>query len=955
MKLKRPKPLDFSESAAPEFVAQNILVDEPFELDFKHLAPIAAESGPAEDLMVAVGGDQAAAAVIDIKERAPATSADLAQRANLAPRADTIALPRLGPTTAAVVTARTAPRALPIYVGATVVSALWALGPIAFAVGYRHDVSPLQYDAFAIIVFGLLALGSAALVWFCAYLLHQGAKLGAETRRTQLLADGMSQPATIAAHDAGSAIETVRVEIERATRAAAEARTELLSLREVLAAESQRLVEATQGSSRTAATLTSELGAEREKMSDLAGVLDAQAANVAVVITQHARMVAEASDLAETQLREAEAALTARAADLAAAAGEASDAARVASEDLGRQVARLETAGLSVGDQVRVVEESLGVQRAGLVAAAHGIRADQEVFAAQAETQLAQLNEALIGARTGASELGDTAARSGEALRELIASAAGQLRDMAEAAAHEREMFAASSADSFETITTEGARERQAIEAQTRQSIDALAQAAEETRQAAAESLTAMAEAATRDHAAIEQQARESFDGLAQAAEAARRSAVEQTEIARDRIDQLGETAFAAGQRADAIFEARLNDARALIEQTVELVEEAGHRSAERLGEGVAMARATLAQLEAVMGEVDERIARLPTEAQNRTEAVRESIERGMEDLMASARRAAEETQNIDAAFQDRVRRNYDMLSEAVRLMGVVAGAASTAGPSLAPSRALAFRAAPPPKPIAAAPTPDPEAVEPAPVAATPAHGAPDSATPAEPNQPEPSVIAAEPDPAPRIPLRAARAPIHDDPEFEALVAPPASDSAEHGLRPRLKLTPTATDEEFKTVFDAAGGRDAPAPRDAGEPSWTWKDLLSSMDDAVPADEGALADALLGEIEGMGIDAGALLPRARIDEIASALDVGESQAGRQVVRRLAPAAIRRLSRRMISDGTFRAQSDRFVGHYRDMVVDSVLSRGDNAIATSLLGSDQGRAYLLLDAAASEAV
>ena len=83
--------------------------------------------------------------------------------------------------------------------------------------------------------------------------------------------------------------------------------------------------------------------------------------------------------------------------------------------------------------------------------------------------------------------------------------------------------------------------------------------------------------------------------------------------------------------------------------------------------------------------------------------------------------------------------------------------------------------------------------------------------------------------------------------------------------------------------------------------------------------------------------------------------MGESQAGRQVVRRLAPAAIRRLSRRMISDGTFRAQSDRFVGHYRDMVVDSVLSRGDNAIASSLLGSDQGRAYLLLDAAASEAV
>jgi len=104
----------------------------------------------------------------------------------------------------------------------------------------------------------------------------------------------------------------------------------------------------------------------------------------------------------------------------------------------------------------------------------------------------------------------------------------------------------------------------------------------------------------------------------------------------------------------------------------------------------------------------------------------------------------------------------------------------------------------------------------------------------------------------------------------------------------------------------------------------------------------------------MGIDAGALLPRVRIDEVAQALAAGEAHAGRMVVRRLAPAAIRRLSRRMIADPTFRAQADRFIGRYHDLVVDSVLSRGDASVATSLLGSDQGRAYLLLDAAASEA-
>ena len=64
---------------------------------------------------------------------------------------------------------------------------------------------------------------------------------------------------------------------------------------------------------------------------------------------------------------------------------------------------------------------------------------------------------------------------------------------------------------------------------------------------------------------------------------------------------------------------------------------------------------------------------------------MRESVERSIGDLLDSARRTAEETQAIDAAFQDRVRRNYDMLSEAVRLMGVVAGAAGGAPRAAAP------------------------------------------------------------------------------------------------------------------------------------------------------------------------------------------------------------------------------------------------------------------------------
>ena len=752
-----------------------------------------------------------------------------------------------------------------IYAGATAVSVLWALAPVMFAWGYRRDVVPFQNDTFALAVFALLALGPTALVWIAAYVLHQGLRLAAETRRTQAMAEGLVRPAVLAARGAGSAVESVRLEIEQATAAASDARAELLSLRDVLAAESQRLIEATQGSNRMAGALTADLGAEREKMSAMAGALDAQAAAVTDAISRHARMVAEASDLAETQIREAEAALTARAADLAAAAGEASDAARVAGEDLSRQVARLETAGLGVGDQVRLVEEGLTDQRAALVAAAHGMRADHEAFAAEAESHLAQLNEVILQARSGAGDLSEKAAENADALQQLIASAAEKLREMAEGAAQERELLNTAAAQSLGALSQVALRERQTLELQTREAVEQLAASAEQ----------------------------------------AARAATQQAEAARNRIDQLGEAAFDAGQKADAAFDARLNDARSLIEQSAQLVTEAGEKSTQRLSEGLSAARVTLTELERLLADVDARAAQLPAEAHARAEAVRQSIERGMDDLMASARKAAEETQSIDAAFQDRVRRNYDMLSEAVRLMGVVAGAAS----SPVSPRATASRALPPERPA----EPRSTAMEP------PRPSAPPRA------QPEP------PDPA----------------RWPDSAASPA-DAA--GLRPRLRLTPTASDEEFKTVFDAANGRE---PIEPSDDSWTWKELLSSMDEP-PADDGAVAQMLLGEIEAMGIDAGALLPRGRIDEIAVVLRNDAFEGGRPIVRRLAPAAVRRLARRIMSDRAFRAQADRFVRRYRTLVLEALENGAGGASISSLLGSDQGRAFLLIDAATSEA-
>ena len=846
-------------------------------------------------------------------------------------------LPRLGPSGGGrqvSIAATRAPSPLPYYLAALAISILVVAAPVVFAWSYQRDITPFRNDLFSLAVVGLLALGPAALVWLTAFVLHQTARMAAETRRTQALTDQLTQPMVLAARGVGSATQEIRLEIEHASSAAARARNELLSLREVLASESERLIEAAESSGRAASQLIRDLAGERERMTALASGLDAQAVTVAEAIGRHARMVAEASDLAETQLREAEAALTARAADMAAAAGEASDAARVASEDLSRQVARLETASQGVGDQTRLVEDSLTEQRAALVTAAHGLRADQESFAAEAETQLARLNEVLIHTREGASELAETAARGAEGLGRLIAGAGDQFAHIVEAAGHERDLLSASAAQSLGAISEIAARERHGIELQAQMAVDTMISSADRARremeiqaraiaeerdllgEASSQSVVAVSQVAAREREQLELQTRETINAVLAAADSARQAMEAQAETARHQVDQLSEAAFVAGQRAEAVFENRLSEARGLIEQSAKLVDDAGAASAARLNDGVETARATLAELENLLSTVDARLAQLPADAQARAETVRDTIERGMEDLMASARRAAEETQSIDAAFQDRVRRNYDMLSEAVRLMGVVAGAAGsgTARSVAPPPPQMETRAAPSePAPRA----PEPRTTEPRPAGLRPA------------DTREPRV---EPQPM-----------------------------ADPGLRPRLRLTPTASDEEFKQVFDAAGGR-APPRRDApkaepapGGDGWTWRELLSSMDDEPVIDEAHLAERMLGEIETMGIDAGALLPRARIEEWIPVIQDGRMDTIRQGVQRLAPAAIRRLSRRLMSDRAFRAQADRFVQRRQALIEDATSRDAEGVVVRALLGSDQGRAYLLFDAAFSDSL
>ncbi|HEX3917384.1 MAG TPA: polar localization protein TipN, partial [Caulobacteraceae bacterium] len=755
-----------------------------------------------------------------------------------------------------------------VYITAGLASVLWVGALAAFVFGYATHSSVMQLTPVVLAFLALLALAPMGLIWAGAYVVAQARTLATEAKRSKRLTDELIGPTALAAAQAGNVVEAMRGQISMATEVANQARDHLGALREALAIETEKLAEATAHASRTAVSLVETLSRERGELNTLALTLDARSAAVTDAINRQGQMVTDAADLAETMLREAEAALAARAADLAAAAGEAVDVSRVATEDLGRQVTRLETASGGVGDQMRALEDGLTQQRAALVTVAHALRAEQEDFATLTESRAAQLAEFVTSAQADVTQLNNATSQGASALSELIADAREKLRELSDAAGAERDAFAKSAEGSLMGLSEAGARERQHLEAAMRSTIEALSTAAVEAREAADV------------HA----------------------------EAARARVDLLNEAAFVAGQKADQVFESRLGQARGLIEQSARLVEDAGADTAQRLDAQVAAARASLQSLNDMMDEVSARAARLPAETGAKADEIKQAVERGLGELLASARRASEETQAIDAAFQERVKRNYEMLSEAVQLMGVVARGGQGGSVLDRPSAADRARS----RVAAALPARDAPALRPAEPAAL--------APPATP----PPALEAAPEPPPQAPFPAA---------------------ADAGLRGRLKLTPTATDDEFKAAYDAAGGQ-PPAATDEG--GWTWKELLTTLDtepDAASAapnpsqvppvrgvaeplrgaaihDDGRLGDDLFREIEAMGIDPGALLPKGRIDEIAAAIQTGDGIGAREVVRTLAPAAIRRIARRLLADPSFRTRVQVLTSRYGEVIADA---------------------------------
>ena len=724
-----------------------------------------------------------------------------------------------------------APSGRHAYLVAGVASALW-VGGVAAWLAFEVGSGAVELEPLRLAVYALIALAPAGMAIMLAHAVRQGAGLAAETRRARELSEALVAPTALAAQQTGEVLHSLRNDIDQASLAAERARHDMALLREALSQETTRLNEAAETAGRTARRLAEQLGDEREKMQVLATRMDDQASGVIDAVERQSRMVVDASDLAQTQLREAEAALAARAADLAAAASEAQDAARVAADDLARQTLRLENAGSGVAEQIQSVEEGLGQQRAALVTAAYALRTDQEDFSAQVESQRAQLSEQLSATRTAAGELGDTSTRTTETIKDLVEAATDQFRALVEMSQREADGFDAATKlalDRFEALAAEA---RDALVEETRSALSALQATAEESRAAATD-------------------------------------AAEQAQV---RADRLGEALFEAAQKADQAADARVDSARKIVIETSGLVDEAGDRALERLESTVDRMNAALAQIDETIGDLDERAARLPEEAQKRVEAVRVSVEEGLAALAAASQKAAADTEALDAGFQERVRRNYDMLTEAVRLMGVVSG----------DTPALRRR-------------------EPLP-AAGPAAAEADSGR-----------------------SRAAR----------------GDEARGFGLRGRLKLEPMPG--SAAPVSDRLDWNDLV---DDG-PGETPLDLDTPIMPAEAAD--ALEERITAAIRRMGVDPNALLPRSRVEEAAQAVTERDPDRARQIVRRVAPAAVRSVSRRVLTDPDLRTDAEAYVRAFaRDLANRAGANDGPGVLGR--LTSDGGRAFMLLDAA-----
>jgi hypothetical protein len=159
--------------------------------------------------------------------------------------------------------------------------------------------------------------------------------------------------------------------------------------------------------------------------------------------------------------------------------------------------------------------------------------------------------------------------------------------------------------------------------------------------------------------------------------------------------------------------------------------------------------------------------------------------------------------------------------------------------------------------------------------------------------------------------------------------------------------TPEAPHAEPTRIGDALSWRDLVQPEPAPAAPLELNAAIGT-----PEEIDALAGRVTSAIRRMGVDPNALLPRPRVEEAAQAFAGHDPARARQIVRRVAPAAVRSVSRRVLSDDALRADAEAYVRAFAHGLKLQA-ERGDAEDVQMRLATDEGRAFMLLDAAVGD--
>ncbi len=609
------------------------------------------------------------------------------------------------------------------------------------------------------------------------------------------------------------------------------------------------------------------------------------------------------------------------------AAANSTRSAHEMSGSLAQERQALEAMTKTLDDQVGRINDAVSRQARLVVDSAEvadaQIREAETALAARTSDLSAAANEAAATARSAGEDIGKEVERLKDAgvnfneqvhfVQDGLAKQVSVLNDAAQGLRNDQEQLDAAlvtrrsqlsdlisqsreAADAVDQTAREAGQQIERLSQISKERADELNEAARSHRSALAsaaiESLSAITDASGRHKDLLLQQTQHLVDAMNMAAEQAQNSAQAQIAAANSHLAQMSEAAFGASQQAEAMFAARLEDARNLIEQSVRLAEEAGARSAEQLSRNLGSTRDAVNQFADLLADFEHRIGALPNEAARQAQAASERLAEGIASGIAHMANAAKAAAEETLAVDAR-------FQDRVRRNYQALGDAVRQLEQVASVTKATIAAQ-----VAAKDT----------ASTTSTAGRPPLQRPSPTSRPAPA-----PAPAPLDPSRQ-----------------------------RLRLTPTEGDAELSTVF----GRTSQYPAAPKDDQVSWKDLLTAIDDK-PMDDDQLADLMVQEGRGMQLESQNVLPRPRIDEIAASINAGDLKGARNRVKRMAGPAVQQLARRLASNPSLANKVRRFVSRQTAVLAGAASRDRDGFLTATLLANEQGRIFLLMDAALSE--